>query len=262
MIFKNEKNINLKLKNLQQKTVIVYKQKEDIIKKLNLSDNFIKEVNILAELCYLKDFRKNILYQAHYYIQYLLKEIAQRLNYSLNLVYYIFPWEMPLLLLGQLDKRDFKNLLKDRLKLSVIKISLKGIEVFAGRKANQILKKHDLKNERSEIKRVYKIVQLKGQVASSGFCQGRVKIINSKSDINKLKKREILVSVKTDPTLLSAMQRAGAIIAEMGGITSHAAIVARELQKPCIIGVKSATMILKDGDRVEVDANKGKVTII
>ena len=58
------------------------------------------------------------------------------------------------------------------------------------------------------------------------------------------------------------MKRAIAFVTDEGGITCHAAIIAREMKKPCIIGTKVATKILKDGDMVEVDANKGTVKII
>jgi len=61
---------------------------------------------------------------------------------------------------------------------------------------------------------------------------------------------------------LPAMNKASAFITDEGGITCHAAIVARELGKPCIIGTKIATKVLKDGDEVEVNADKGIVKII
>lgn len=61
----------------------------------------------------------------------------------------------------------------------------------------------------------------------------------------------------TNPGIVPAMKQAAAIVTDLGGITSHAAIIARELKKPCLIGTKIATRIFKDGDLAEVDANKG-----
>ena len=61
---------------------------------------------------------------------------------------------------------------------------------------------------------------------------------------------------------MSALTRCGAIVTNEGGLTCHAAIIARELKKPCVIGTKIATKVLKDGDLVEVDANKGIVNIV
>ena len=72
-----------------------------------------------------------------------------------------------------------------------------------------------------------------------------------------MKKGDILVSIATDPDIVFAMKKAAAIVTEQGGVTSHAAIVSRELNIPCVIGTKIATKVFKDGDRVEVDATKG-----
>src|SRR6185369_9008788 len=101
------------------------------------------------------------------------------------------------------------------------------------------------------------INEFSGQTAQPGFARGMVKIIFRAKDIPKMNKGDILVSIATDPDVVPAMKKAGAIVTEQGGITSHAAIVSRELGIPCVIGTKIATKIFKDGDMVEVDANKG-----
>ena len=77
-----------------------------------------------------------------------------------------------------------------------------------------------------------------------------------------MKAGDIMVSVQTMPELLPAMEKAAAFVTDMGGITSHAAIVSREMKTPCIVGTRIATRVLKDGDLVEVDANKGIIKII
>ena len=66
----------------------------------------------------------------------------------------------------------------------------------------------------------------------------------------------------TAPSFVPMMKRAAAIVTDEGGITCHAAIVAREIKKPCIVGTKNATKVLKDGDMVEVNAERGIVTIL
>ncbi len=66
----------------------------------------------------------------------------------------------------------------------------------------------------------------------------------------------------TRPDYLPAMKKASAFVTDEGGITCHAAIVAREMKKPCIVGTKIATKILKDGDEVEVDANAGMIRVL
>ena len=106
------------------------------------------------------------------------------------------------------------------------------------------------------------ILEFKGASAFKGKVKGRVRILIRKKDMNSLKDGEILVSPMTTPDFLPAMKRASAIVTDEGGIVCHAAIVARELKKPCVIGTKIATQVLRDGDLVEVDANEGIVRIL
>ncbi|HYF29296.1 MAG TPA: PEP-utilizing enzyme, partial [Candidatus Paceibacterota bacterium] len=88
------------------------------------------------------------------------------------------------------------------------------------------------------------------------------RIIRSPQDAHKINLGDILIATMSTPDFLPAMQKAAAFVTDIGGITSHAAIVAREMKKPCIIGTKNATKILKDGDLVEVDADQGIVRAI
>ena len=74
-----------------------------------------------------------------------------------------------------------------------------------------------------------------------------------------MQKGDILVAPTTGPEMMTAIQKASAIVTDEGGLMSHAAIVSRELKIPCIVGTKYATKILKDGDIIEVDANNGVV---
>jgi pyruvate,water dikinase len=73
---------------------------------------------------------------------------------------------------------------------------------------------------------------------------------------------EILIAETTSPELILACKKAAAIVTNQGGMMSHAAIVSRELGIPCVVGTNTATTHIKDGDLVEVDANKGEVRII
>lgn len=103
---------------------------------------------------------------------------------------------------------------------------------------------------------------VRGRVAYPGFAKGRVRIVMSKSQLDTIQDGEILVTNMTTPEFVPALKKVVAFITDEGGITSHAAIVAREMKKPCIIGTKNATKKLKSGDEVEVDANAGVVTIL
>lgn len=110
--------------------------------------------------------------------------------------------------------------------------------------------------------RIAVITEFKGIIANKGLARGKVKIIYSRSQLDKVKKGDILVAPMTSPWHIPAIKKASAIITDEGGITCHAAIISRELNKPCIIGTKVATQVLKDLDLVTVDANKGVVKIL
>ena len=104
--------------------------------------------------------------------------------------------------------------------------------------------------------------EISGQTACAGRARGPVRIVKNRAQAQKVKEGDIIVSPMTTPDFIDAMHRSAAFVTDEGGIVCHAAIVAREMKKPCIIGTKIATQVLKDGDLVEVDADNGVVRII
>ena len=112
---------------------------------------------------------------------------------------------------------------------------------------------------KNEIKHVEKI---RGTCAFKGKVKGTVKIVNVREDMKKVEKGDILVSYATNPDLVPAMEKAAAFVTDRGGLTCHAAIVAREMEKPCLVGTETATKILKDGDFVEVDATNELIRLV
>ncbi|MBA7490650.1 hypothetical protein ES702_01191 [subsurface metagenome] len=101
-----------------------------------------------------------------------------------------------------------------------------------------------------------------GATACKGKVSGTVKIIKSVEAFGKFNHEDVLVTSMTRVEFMPVVRKAAAIVTDEGGITCHAAIVSRELNIPCIIGTKVATKTLKDGDEVEVDADKGEVKIL
>lgn len=102
-------------------------------------------------------------------------------------------------------------------------------------------------------------VILSGLASAPGIGKGKVRILDSPKDMNKMQQGEILVTEMTTPDFVPAMKKSAAIITNTGGMTCHAAIVSRELGVPCIVGTKNATKVLKDGQFITVDAMRGKV---
>lgn len=106
------------------------------------------------------------------------------------------------------------------------------------------------------------IKELKGNSAYRGIVRGPVTIVRHSNDLAKVNFGDVLVTQMTFPSFISAMQKAVAFVTDEGGVTCHASIIAREMKKPCVIATKIATQVLKDGDVVEVDADRGIITII
>ncbi|MEM3364549.1 MAG: phosphoenolpyruvate synthase [Candidatus Micrarchaeia archaeon] len=100
---------------------------------------------------------------------------------------------------------------------------------------------------------------VRGLGATTGASGGKVRVLSSPKDIGKVESGDILVAKMTSPDFVPAMRKASAIVTDEGGITSHAAIVSRELGIPCIVGTTNATSVLKDGMVVTVDADHGLV---
>jgi len=100
---------------------------------------------------------------------------------------------------------------------------------------------------------------LTGEAASPGFASGPAILIKNQTEINRVKDGQILVITMTTPDFVPAMKKVAGIITDKGGQTSHAAIVSRELETPCVVGTKTATKDIKEGDIVTIDGSTGRV---
>jgi len=154
---------------------------------------------------------------------------------------------------GLLGKNNPKKIVRERkLKGATIKQVGNAIKVWTGVKKEDW---HEVEIGENEV--------LKGFAAYKGRIMGKVKIIfDPRKERGKFEEGNVLVTSMTTPDFVPLIKKAAAIVTDEGGLLCHAAIVARELKTPCLIGTKTASKTLKDGDLVEVDANSGKVTVI
>jgi phosphoenolpyruvate synthase/pyruvate phosphate dikinase len=238
----------LKREHSQLKTAGI-KQKS-IIKKLKISKFYQTQFETGRDFAITKLYRRHA-QLLHLYLMHttLLTEIAKRLKLTRYQVQFMLINEIKQALL---TNKNYKKLLITRFKECVLYTEKDFETVYVGKIAKKITKTFK-KFVNTDIK------EITGQTAQPGFAKGLVKKIFRAKDMGKMNKGDILVSVATDPDIVPAMKKARAIVTEQGGITSHAAIVSRELGIPCVIGTKIATKVLKDGDLVEVDATKGIV---
>jgi len=104
--------------------------------------------------------------------------------------------------------------------------------------------------------------EIKGISAYPGKVIGKVRIILDPLKVPVFNDNDVLVTGMTRPEFMSVIKKASAIITDVGGILCHAAITAREMKIPCVVGTAVATRVLKDGDTVEVDADNGIIKMI
>lgn len=147
-----------------------------------------------------------------------------------------------------------KSELDNRFELSLLINSDDGVVIKTGEEAKNIIDKIENFDEN--------ITNFSGNIAMKGIAKGKVKIIFRDEDMNKFIDGDILVTTMTRPDWLPVMKKSSAYVTDAGGLLCHAAIIAREMKKPCIIGTKIATKVLKDGDEVEVNADTGVVKIL
>ncbi|MDP2649639.1 MAG: PEP-utilizing enzyme [bacterium] len=219
---------------------------------INLSTEARRLIELLRHFASYQDDRKrNILIYLHH-LEILLKEIGKRGNISLELMRDTFPHEIKDILNGKITEEAIS---KRREKCFVVwKEKSRKPTILMGEETKEWEKLLTPKINKSQI--------VKGKCASKGKVTGKVRLLLNASENDKLKTGEVLVTFMTSPDFMSAIRKSCAIVTNLGGITSHAAIISRELGIPCIVGTKNATEILKTGDMVEVDANKGIVRII
>lgn len=239
------------IKNYKQEKRELKLKQSKILNGINLSSYEKQIIELARDAVFYKPYRRELQTWSYYNMETVLKEIANRLFLSLKQVRMMLPNEIGKALL----KNKFHvNSINERMSL-VIYGRTKGKRFcFTGKQAREFIK-NNIKKEKI-IRNVSKIL---GTVAFKGMAKGKVKIINSPDEMIKMSDNDILISASTSPNLMPAIRKAKAIITNEGGLTCHAAIVSREFKIPCIIGTKIATKVLKDGDKVEVDANKGIV---
>jgi len=216
-------------------------------------DNLKWILPITQKLAYWRNYVAEVCSMASYVFYENFPKVIEKFGLNYEMAIWMTPQEF-LESLKAKKSQISKEALKARKKSYGI-VSRKGdFFVVVGKEINKYFSYSKLSKITSKI--------IRGNVACSGVIRGRVKKISSPDELGKVKRGDVFVASETTPDYVFALKLAGAIIADNGGITSHAAIISRELNIPCIVGTKIATEVLEDGDLVEVDANNGIIKII
>ena len=243
-----KKDIKKELDSLLEEEKKAKQESDKLIKELNLTKEELGMMKVAKEYVYLRTHRLDALFKSEYLVKNLLEEMCKRMQITYDEFTFLIPEEV---LHFFKTKTIDKKLIEERKKSYALIMIDKKIKVYAGEE----VKKYEETEEYSSTK------VLRGQTASPSRVVGVAKIIFNKKDFGKINKGDILVTAMTTPDFVPVMEKASAIVTDEGGITCHAAIVSRELGIPCIIGTGNATKILKDGQKVDVDANCGVVNL-
>ncbi|MFA6604885.1 MAG: PEP-utilizing enzyme [Patescibacteria group bacterium] len=234
-----------------------YKKSSDI-ELLDLSKYSVPQAvkigKLIGELGFLRFWSRFHMLALHYQMKRIVKELA--IKKENNLINLMTVKEITNYING--DEINLKEIEK-RKKGYVVYLKNGKSHLVSGQETDKYIKltKEDELSQK----------QISGFVACRGLIKAKARIIdfNSKDynkEVSQFKKGEILVTGMTRPQIVHLCNKASAIVTDEGGITSHAAVVSRELNIPCVIGTKDATKIFKTGDFLEVDANKGIITKI
>lgn len=209
----------------------------------------LKLEEIVHHFSFLKEMRDDYRRLVYYILRPFWKEVAKRTGLKIEETNQLLVNELIRVLRG--NKKSVHSVVNLRFQQYALWLKSGKLKIYSG-----------INNARRIAQKVSARIQsnvIKGVVACPGMVEGRVRIVFHQGEFGKFKKGDILVTTMTHPEFLPIMKLAKAIVTDEGGITCHAAIVSRELGAPCVIGTKIATKVFKDGDLVEVDANKGVI---
>lgn len=211
-----------------------------------------KFLEAAPHIVFFKDWRDDLRRRNVYLWNFLFSSLAKFFDVEFDDWGYFTGEEIKKILrTGKLDKKIMEN----RKKFGCILTAVPGKLVI------KVIDKNFTKYLKiiEKVDRLEAGIIIKGIIGQPGKVVGKVSTIRHYKDVFKIKEGEILVANTTHPNYLMGMKKAAAFVTDEGGIACHAAIVAREMKKPCVVGTKFATKTLKDGDLVEVDADKGIV---
>ncbi|MBS3117107.1 hypothetical protein J4421_05940 [Candidatus Woesearchaeota archaeon] len=245
------------IKQYEDLSSITKKKVDNLYLTHTISPELKNIFHLFRTLGVIRDERKEIVLHINHFNERVARHLGKEFKIGVSLLRRALPSELALLT----SKGELKKLLP-LLQQREDAVYLHGVSVqtmfIGGKEAKVIIEMlHEKLLQHGE--------ELKGIIACKGKMtkiRGRVKIILGETHFSKFEDGDILVAPMTRPEYVPLMKRAKAVITDEGGITCHAAIISRELNIPCIIGTSVATKKLFDNREIEVDTEKGKITLI
>ena len=153
---------------------------------------------------------------------------------------------------GKYTKEKIENIIKKDCEMAEIFKSWKRMPILFDSRGRIFFKEKKVSNKKNE---------LIGDTVSFGKIRGKAKVLNSVNE-KEFNPGEILITKATDPGWTPLIINCGGIVLEVGGMLQHGALVSREFNKPCVVGIENLTKIIKDGEEVVVDAIEGVVRLL
>ena len=252
-LLKENINFDKEIEKIMKRKTGMTKQKKDLKEEISFDKEMDYYLEVFEIYAVLHDYRKEMQMKSISCFDKFLDEIARRVKRTYEELMWLYPEEIILLLEG---KEAPFGLIEKRKEDSLTIFTYGEKQEFLGEEAAE-------KKRKELFAESEKVSDFSGIIGSKGNKTGNVKICFSAKDAAKnIEQGDILVTGMTTPEFVPSMKKAAAIVTDEGGLTCHAAIIARELGIPCIIGTKIATKVLKDGDLVEVKGNHGIVKIL
>lgn len=246
-------DLERKAKDLAENAQIARKTKEKMMGEYHFDTLTLRMIDATDRFTRWQDERKRDTMLCSHFFVGILRDVARRTGISLDELKYLSP-------------RELSTVFKDKSIGDGLALAKRCCVMYwTPEKFERVVGGEAVRRIRGRLfgtDAKTRVEDFRGMTASSGKAIGTARVLTSVKDMDKVMVGDILVAIMTRPDYIPAMKRAAAIVTNEGGITCHAAIVSRELGKPCIIGTKIATQVIKDGDLVEVNGNHGVVKII
>jgi phosphohistidine swiveling domain-containing protein len=235
----------------------VRRKKLRLLARLKISRSLREFINLIEFTTIWQDSRKANILRNVSYLALVARELARRSDLTVEQIYQLGVNES-LSVRSIKALKSISPLLRQRQLGMLILMEKDGEYKVSGQQYRKLLPLIRAVEQRSAADGS----SIHGSVANGGTAVGRVTVCRNIASLSKVGQGDVIVASMTRPEFLPALKKASAIVTDEGGITCHAAIVARELGLPCVIGTKIATKVLKDGMIVEVRANHGLIKIV
>ena len=227
-------------------------QKELTLRTMTNAAEFHLLIGTLERFLYLKDYRLEVMFMAHEQMVPLFKMLAQRAKVALDDLLFLTSAEIRAFFTTSAPAAFVEKAVARQQRLNATMIN-GGVEWDCEQTQEFLaVKPGSVQNG---------VMRFNGDVCCRGQASGTARVLTESNDIDRLQQDDILIAPMLVPEIVRSVHKVRAIVTSEGGVLSHAAIISRELNIPCVTGIEGITALVKDGDFVKVNAETGTVEV-